>query len=374
MNETQGKETKEQRLGQWLRQAREAQGHSLAEVEAVTRIRRRFLEALEAGQWDELPSEVVGRGFLRNYALFLGLAPEEALARLRRGEPPPPPVEAEAPSEETPLPAEEALPLPPVKEPAPLPTAERPSDYALLEEDLFKPRRVPWLRIIGGLLLVLALAAVGFGSWAYWNNPHLLVSMGLLRPTATPTPTIPPTPRVIRITATPTDTPTVTPTPTATATLRPTRTPTPMPTPTPTTRPTPIAGLEVFVHVTERTWLEVYTDDQDAFVGLLEPGDDRGWQAQVRVRMTIGNAGGLEVTVNGERLGFLGERDEVVRIAWELEDDRILQMRLTPALQPLATEETAPVETETPPAAPGTGEGISAPEAQTSETTPAPGG
>ncbi|MDH7485539.1 MAG: DUF4115 domain-containing protein [Anaerolineae bacterium] len=344
MDERQAKETRLWDLGQWLRQAREAQGHSLAEVEEATRIRRRFLEALEAGRWEDLPSEVVGRGFLRNYALFLGLDPEEALTRLRGGEPTPPPtVEAEAPSEEAPLPAEEAVPLLPVKEPALLPAAGRPSDYALLEEDLFEPRRVPWLRIIGGLLLVLALAAVGFGSWAYWNNPHLLVSMGLLRPTATPTPTIPPTPRVIRITATPTDTPTVTPTPTATATLRPTRTPTPRPTPTPTTRPTPIAGLEVFVHVTERTWLEVYTDDQDAFVGLLEPGDDRGWQAQVRVRMTIGNAGGLEVTVNGERLGFLGDRDEVVRITWELQEDRILQMRLTPT-PPAPAEKTPPAE------------------------------
>ena len=373
MDETQRKGTRWQSLGQWLHQAREAQGHSLAEVEEATRIRRRFLEALEAGQWNDLPSEIVGRGFLRNYALFLGLDPEEALARLRRGEPSPPPpvaappVEAEEPTEEAPLPAKETAP-PPVKQTPPPPAAEeRPANYALLAEDLFEPRRVPWLRIIGGVLLILALAVVGFGSWAYWNNPHLLVSMGLLRPTATPTPTIPPTPRVIRITATPTDTPSVTPTPTATPTLRPTRTPTPVPTSTPTVRSTPIEGLEVFVHVTERTWLEVYTDEQDAFVGLLEEGDDRGWQAQTRVRMTIGNAGGLEVTVNGERLGFLGERDEVVRITWELGEDRILQIRTTPAPQAPAAEETAPAEAATPEATPAT-------EAETPEATPAPGG
>lgn len=368
MNETQRNETRLQSLGEWLRQAREAQGYSLAEVEETTRIRQKYLAALEAGQWDAVPSEVIGRGFLRNYARFLGLDPQEALTRLRRGEPTPPPKAAAPPAERERW--EEA-------EPPVVPVAEaQPVDYALLEEELFEPRRVPWLRLLGGLLLILALAAVGFGSWAYWNNPHLLVTMGLLQPTSTPT--IPPTSPVIRITAMPTDTPTVTGTPTSTATptatptLRPTRTPTPLPTATPTVRPTPIEGLEVFVHVTERSWLEVYTDGQDAFVGLLERGDDRGWQAQKRVRMTIGNAAGLEVTVNGERLGFLGERDEVIRVAWVLEEGRILQMRITPTPELPAAEETVPAETETTETTPTT-EATPTTGAETTEPTPTPG-
>jgi hypothetical protein len=221
-----------------------------------------------------------------------------------------------------------------------VPAREEPSaDYSLLEESLFEPRRVPWLRILGSAVLILALAAVGFGSWSYWNNPQLLVNLGLLRPTAAPTPTTP-LARVTRITATATDTPTPAPTPSDTPTLRPTRTATPTRTETPTVRATPAEGLELFVQVTDRSWLEVFTDDQGAFVGLLEPGDDRAWEAQTRIQLTIGNAGGLEITVNGERLGFLGDRDEVVNIAWELEEGgRILQMRTTPRAQTPTPEE-----------------------------------
>jgi len=113
--------------------------------------------------------------------------------------------------------------------------------------------------------------------------------------------------------------------------------------------------LEVFVHVIERSWLEVYTDDEQAFVGLLEPGADRAWQARTRIQMTIGNAGGLEVTVNGERLGLLGERDEVVRMAWVLQEGRVLQMRITPTLETPATEETVPAEAEATETTPATG-------------------
>ena len=342
-------------LGRWLRQAREAQGHTLADVEQTTRIRRKFLAALETGDWNGLPSDVVGRGFLRNYARFLGLDSKQALERLVHAEPapppepPPPPVELSGPAPENqPAIVEEEIEEAPPPPPPPI-AAEHPSDYALLEEPLFEPRRVPWFRIIGIVLLVLALAVVGLGSWAYWNNPQLLVDWGVLRPTAEPTPTPVSTLPIPGETPTPTDTRTSTPLPTETPTIRPSRTATATPSNTPTVRATPAEGLELFAHVSERTWLEVFTDDEQAFVGLLEPDDDRAWQAQSRIRMTVGNAAGLEITVNGQRLGLLGEKDEVLQIAWELETGgRILQMRLTPTAATPAAEETSQPEAETP--------------------------
>ena len=72
-----------QTLGAILREQRDALGVTLAEVEEVTRIRQKYLAALEADEWHLLPGEVVGRGFLRNYALFLGLDPEELMERRR---------------------------------------------------------------------------------------------------------------------------------------------------------------------------------------------------------------------------------------------------------------------------------------------------
>lgn len=70
-------------LGGVLRERREAMGASLAEVEAATRIRQKYLAAMESDDWHLLPGEIVGRGFLRNYATYLGLDPTELVERRR---------------------------------------------------------------------------------------------------------------------------------------------------------------------------------------------------------------------------------------------------------------------------------------------------
>jgi cytoskeletal protein RodZ len=67
-------------IGQRLSEARLARGLSLTDVERQTRIARRYLQAFEADQWDVLPAPVYARGFLRNYARFLGLDDKELLA------------------------------------------------------------------------------------------------------------------------------------------------------------------------------------------------------------------------------------------------------------------------------------------------------
>jgi cytoskeletal protein RodZ len=72
-----------QELGAMLRERREAMGASLAEVEASTRIRQKYLAALESDEWSLLPGEVIGRGFLRNYSTYLGLDATEIIERRR---------------------------------------------------------------------------------------------------------------------------------------------------------------------------------------------------------------------------------------------------------------------------------------------------
>jgi cytoskeleton protein RodZ len=64
------------RLGEVLRAAREAKGVDLARVERETKIRERYLVALEAGDYRELPGSVYTKGFLRNYGSYLKLDPE----------------------------------------------------------------------------------------------------------------------------------------------------------------------------------------------------------------------------------------------------------------------------------------------------------
>jgi len=71
-------------LPERLYAARERKGVDLYRAERDTKIRARYLGALERGDYKELPGAVYTKGFLRNYALYLGLEPEEVLDQWRR--------------------------------------------------------------------------------------------------------------------------------------------------------------------------------------------------------------------------------------------------------------------------------------------------
>ncbi len=72
-------------ISERLRAAREARGVDLFRVERDTKIRIKYLAAMEQGEFSELPADVYARGFLRNYASYLGLDPDEAESEWRRG-------------------------------------------------------------------------------------------------------------------------------------------------------------------------------------------------------------------------------------------------------------------------------------------------
>jgi cytoskeletal protein RodZ len=66
-------------LGETLRRARTAQGIRIEDAERVTRIPRKYLEALELENFGILPAPVYARGFLRSYAGLLGLEANDLL-------------------------------------------------------------------------------------------------------------------------------------------------------------------------------------------------------------------------------------------------------------------------------------------------------
>lgn len=70
-------------IGGLLREAREAQGMTLRDVERATMIRRKYLEAIEAGEFSQMPGEVQLKGFIRNYAAVVGLDPDRVMGRFR---------------------------------------------------------------------------------------------------------------------------------------------------------------------------------------------------------------------------------------------------------------------------------------------------
>lgn len=72
------------KFGERLRKARESQGLSLAQAAMETCILQQWLIALEEGAYDRFSNDVVAKGFIRNYAQFLGLPVQEMLDLYRR--------------------------------------------------------------------------------------------------------------------------------------------------------------------------------------------------------------------------------------------------------------------------------------------------
>src|SRR6202035_1841975 len=67
-------------FGEGLKREREMRGVTLEEISAATRIAKRFLQAIENEDWNQLPGGVFNRGFVRAVARYLGLDEENLVA------------------------------------------------------------------------------------------------------------------------------------------------------------------------------------------------------------------------------------------------------------------------------------------------------
>lgn len=320
-------------LGQWLRQTRDNKGISLAEAEVQTRIRQKFIAALEAEEWDALPNEVTARGFLRKYAAFLGLDEEAVLKQFH---------------ERARIPAAQAIaPMPPTRE----------ADYRPIEMDLSSPSKrgssTPW-----GWLAALALLAalIAGGAYLYFYQPDFVANLFslpralpnpgdivALEPSATPTATV----EVNRVTATPTTGPTFTSTPDAEATATPTGKSTATPTMPATVAVQPVQQMTLELTVKARAWVRLVVDDRVAQEAVMEPGQTGTWQAANSIILRTGNAAGIVATLNGQTYPLLGGPGEVVELQWRLVDGQVVQVTATPPAPPAVTTET-PAATATP--------------------------
>lgn len=75
-------------LGKTLSQARVARGLTLEDCERDTRISKRYLDALEREDWKIFPAPVYSRAFLRTYAAYLGLDPQQLMRMFQAAEEP----------------------------------------------------------------------------------------------------------------------------------------------------------------------------------------------------------------------------------------------------------------------------------------------
>lgn len=289
-------------LGQRLREAREAKELSLAEVEQGTRIRLKYLEALEQGDYASM-TPVQAQGFLRNYARFLGLDLELLLRELESGQAPRrarkgprlPGRRAASPdtgSEATPVARSLSGAIVPAPA-APRRTRARRARRSFLSNALIVV--VAGIIVAGGVLGITRLI------------DSLVESQTQSGPAGTePLPAQPsPSPGG-------TSAPESATAPGAESEATPEEA-SPAPAPEEPFTPPTLTGtsVTVLIEIIQPGWVSITTDGVVRYEGLARTGEILNFTGQQSVGVRANNAAGLRLTVNNQPQGALGARGEL---------------------------------------------------------------
>lgn len=273
-------------VGSTLREERLRRQFTLEHVSSVTRISARYLEAIENDRPQDLPGTVFTRGFVRQYARFLELPAEELLSRLPR-------VDIE----------NAALPVPPRKEARPF----------------WNPR---WTLPAMGMSVATVILGTVVGGWFYFDLTPTVVAAakaaisaarnqqqakaqkyaGFSAPseqTASTTATLPAGAEPGNSVGVESGATVATVTPAAVI-------------PEPAAPGNSAAGsVQVLLRANADAWVQVMADGKKAFTGMLHRNDSREISGQQLVRVMTGNAGGLEISLNGRVLDPIGPVGQV---------------------------------------------------------------
>lgn len=324
-------------IGQQLKRQRETLGLSLGEVEHYTRLRSHYIEALEAGKLENLPSPVQGRGMLSNYASFLNLDEETILLRFAEGL-------QERRIERLPAPKPQAI-LNPKRRPA----KQAPFWRRFLTPDLIFGVGV------AGIILFFAL----------WTAARI----SSVRQTETETePTMPAISAILLTPHNPTASPTSDQAttvagqqsgsqPGADETPAPSNLEAPFVAPGPGEIPATVAPinadpLQVYIVARQRAWLRVVADDKVQFLGRVVPGNAYAYSGSKQIEISTGNAAALQVFYNQTDLGTLGLTGEVVNLIFSQEGMMTPTAAFTSTPQPTKPATITPLPSATLPATP----------------------
>jgi cytoskeleton protein RodZ len=274
-------------LGQHFSHARQEKGWTLDQAAAKTRIQLQYLKAVEEDNYAQLPEEVFAKGFVRSYARMLGLDEMEVMRRFNEsgGQ-----FYAKR--------------------------AEREQLKQQLQEEE-RRKKANQLMVAGvvGVVFVVLLLVIGQG--------HDRIKPMVETPEPSPENSVPASPPAA-----------VEPRPSPRAVLPVPPEPlagieAPMSEPAP---PTPVGVEPAFsadlpldgiapdgeklvldVEALERAWLLVKADHGAVQDVMLLPGEHVRWSAKKKLMVTLGNAGGVRISLNGKRQGPYGASGQVVK-------------------------------------------------------------
>ena len=291
-------------VGSLLRSARERQGRAVADIADELCLTQQYLRSIEADDVKNLPGVFFYKNFVRQYAAIVGVKESE----IRAG------VDALAAAAE-----QEMVPGAPAQPPL------RPLDPIVADSNkrYFTGGRmgVP----VAGLVAVL-VACSGFYAW--WTRPaDLSVSKPQMAPTIVqPVQQQPP---AAVPDSNPQNTPTV-PVADASPELPPAAVAV-----TTTAQTQTVDGVNQVVlnlAATEKTWLSITSDGKHLFSGFLEPSQTKTVTTGVEAaRMTVGNAGGIEVRLNGKPIGPIGKSGQVRTVVFTPDNFEVLPAEPAPA-------------------------------------------
>lgn len=273
-------------IGQQLRSRRELLGLTLADVERFTHIKRNFIEALESGQFHQLPSSVQGRGMLNNYAAFLSLENGTVMSTYAAA-----------------LEAQRLERLPPRK-PEPVVTG----GFHINIPERYRKYLNPDL--LFGSLVILAMFV-----FLFWSAVQVFTGSK-----TSLTPTAPSISDVLKQTPSGALTPDLTLT--AQTNANPAGTALPgAALPVVPSAPSPIATkntapIQVYVVALQRAYLQVTVDDKIVFDGRITPGGAYTYSGQKSVTLLTGSAAALEVYFNQKFQGRLGDVGQVIKLTF----------------------------------------------------------
>ena len=249
-------------IGDLLRRERERQNLSIKDIEKVTSIRALYIDAIEKGEYKTLPGEVYAKGFVRNYANYLKLNANEIVNAFN----------------------EEMHPQEELQELAGSSSAEeaRQEQSAERNREEYRGPKITSLEsypmekkshgVRNALMVAAAVFVVAFAA--------LIAFGGDEEPSA-------PAPRAKTQTQQGQKQTEAAPKPTA-------------------------DGVEMKLSFTDRCWTEVVVDGKTEFEGTAEKGKVLTLKGKDKVRITAGNAGALNYSLNGKDMGAIGQKGEVV--------------------------------------------------------------
>jgi cytoskeletal protein RodZ len=245
-------------IGTTLAAARETAGLTLEDVAAATRIRRTLIMNIENDDYSACGGDFYARGHLRNIAVAVGLDPAPLLAEF---------------------------------------DAARPDAAPARATEVFESETTTWKERRGGPNWSAAMAAALVLVIAYGLVQAFSGSGGGGHDVADPGRST---------SAAPSSSAPSSPTPSGDDSA---------------VAQAPRGKVTVAVRATDRSWVQVTTTSgQELFQGLLQRGQEKTFTDKTRLKLVIGNAGGVELTVNGSVIGAPGRRGQVARVQFTPED------------------------------------------------------